>query len=483
MQTIEGRGRSILPMLLAVVLGSGCDSFLDVNENPNSPEHARVDFRLPALIGMFGHSVLFGSTALWGSEWMQQFSYNRETRAYSEIHRYELSAVDAQGPWNFAFATVMNEANNIMNETADAEEWVAYNAIAKFILAWSYSFVTDMWGPVPFREAFDPRNPDPVYDDQQMVYEAVHALIEEAITDLQRPATRVPGSNDLLFGGDLTRWLRLAYTVQARLHLRLAYAPGENPQDRAQRALTALQGGLTSNADDADFEYLGGQGARNPLWTFEDLVQLVASDHTVSLLAQLNDPRLPIVATPVPLALPEIVYRGHRNGGAEETDSTHSRIGPYFSAEDASLTWVSFADAKFIEAEARLIVDGAAAADAPYRAGMRANMEKMGVEAAQIDAYLAARPALSSAANPLEELITQKYIVNLFNIEAWNDWRRTGYPRLEIVEAAGLPGIPQRIRTPGSELSNNATNVAATGIPTGLEGMSVKVWWASQDPD
>ena len=43
---------------------------------------------------------------------------------------------------------------------------------------------------------------------------------------------------------------------------------------------------------------------------------------------------------------------------------------------------------------------------------------------------------------------------------------------------AVLPGIPQRIRTPGSELSNNINQVTATGIPIGLEGMSIKVWWA-----
>ena len=64
-------------------------------------------------------------------------------------------------------------------------------------------------------------------------------------------------------------------------------------------------------------------------------------------------------------------------------------------------------------------------------------------------------------------------------MEPWDDWRRTGYPRIpNPVPNAVLPGIPQRIRTPGSELSNNINQVTATGIPIGLEGMSIKVWWA-----
>ena len=110
-------------------------------------------------------------------------------------------------------------------------------------------------------------------------------------------------------------------------------------------------------------------------------------------------------------------------------------------------------------------------------------MQKLGVATAAVTAYVNARPSLTTAANPLEEIITQKYIANFLKVEPWNDWRRTGFPRLPApVEQAMLPGIPQRIRTPASELSNNANEVKAAGIPTGLEGMMAKVWWASQGP-
>ena len=143
---------------------------------------------------------------------------------------------------------------------------------------------------------------------------------------------------------------------------------------------------------------------------------------------------------------------------------------------------VSYADQKFTEAEATLIVSGPGAADLPYREGIRASMQKLGIANAAIDAYIAAQPPLGSVANPLEEIIIQKYIANYLKVESWNDWRRTGFPRLEIVDQAMLPGIPQRVRTPGSELTNNINQVRATGIPIGLEGMMTKVWWASQGP-
>ena len=105
-------------------------------------------------------------------------------------------------------------------------------------------------------------------------------------------------------------------------------------------------------------------------------------------------------------------------------------------------------------------------------------MTKLGVAAAAITTYVNAQPALNTLANPLEEIITQKYIANFLKTEPWNDWRRTGYPKLpNPVDRAVIPGIPQRIRTPGSELSNNINQVTATKVPIGLDGMLVKMWW------
>src|SRR5690606_23804397 len=133
-------------------------------------------------------------------------------------------------------------------------------------------------------------------------------------------------------------WVKLAHAVQAQLHLRLAYAPGENPAERAQAALTALAGGLTSNADDADFDYPGGQaGWRQPWWALEDRTTFKASEFYVELLRGLDDPRLPITVRPAVLDSigGSIVYRGHRNGAAEEQDSTISDVSSYFSADSA----------------------------------------------------------------------------------------------------------------------------------------------------
>jgi hypothetical protein len=477
----------------ALAIGAGgCKEFLDVNQNPNAPEQARVDIRLAALITMFVHSTYNGENSMWGAEWTQQFAYRGDTRPYAEVHRYELQETDATTAWDYFYSRPGRESFNMIQD-ASAEADVYYRGIGKLFYAWTFQLITDMWGTVPFTQAFDPTIREPKYDEQKVVYAGIEKALDEAVAALGAPAGRRPTNNDLLFAGDMARWTKLARFLQARTQLRIAYAPGEDKVARANKALAALAGALAGNADDVDFTYPGGQNARNPLWVFQDQRgTLVASEYMLNLLASRGDPRLPIMFTPVvfdsvrgtqrfPSRTP--TYVGQRNGASPLSDSTVSWIGPYYSNENATLNVVSYADQKFTEAEARLIVSGAAAADAAYREGIRAHMQKLGVATAAVNAYVAARPALASVANPLEEIITQKYIANFLKVEAWNDWRRTGFPRLPSpVEQAMLPGIPQRIRTPGSELSNNANEVKAAGIATGLEGMMTKVWWASQGP-
>jgi hypothetical protein len=485
------RAAAAAAVVLALGIG-GCQDFLDVNENPNAPEQAAVDIRLPALIAMFVHSTYYGENALWGSEWTQQFAFNRETRSYAEVHRYELQETDGTSAWDYYYTRPAREAANVIRDARDPQD-VYYRGIGKLFHAWTFQVITDLWGPVPYIQANDPTIREPKYDAQEVVYDSIEATLASALTDLTSATGRRPTANDLLFNGDVTRWAKLVRHLQGRLNIRLAYAPGEDKVARANAALAALAGAFASNADDADFTYAGGTGARNPNWTFTELRdQFVASEYMVELLKRRSDPRLPIMFMPIrydsilgtvkyPSTTPTFV--GHRSGGDPVTDSTVSWIGAYYSAENATLNVASYSDQKFTEAEARLIVGGAAAADAPYREGIRAHMQKLGVAAAAITAYVNARPSLTTVANPLEEIITQKYIANFLKVEPWNDWRRTGYPILPSpVPQAVIPGIPQRIRTPGSELSNNANQVAATAIPTGLEGMLTKVWWASQGP-
>src|SRR5262245_66392976 len=112
--------------LVAAIAMVGCNDLLDVNKDPNNAVAARVDLTMPSVIGVFGHSVLGGSLAFWSVEWMQQFSFNGNTRAYSNLHRYEVTTTDAGGPWSTIFANVMKESKNIKNGRASGSKRKSY---------------------------------------------------------------------------------------------------------------------------------------------------------------------------------------------------------------------------------------------------------------------------------------------------------------------------------------------------------------------
>lgn len=470
---------TIVFLTAAALTLSACDEgFLDVNEDPNSPQNAPIEMQLPGLIGEFGHGVVSGWPTILSARFTQQTSSNGSPYYYN-LDRYELGQpwFTWNDLWDRSYVDIMKNARALI-EDAEKREATNYSGIAKLIYAWNLAYITDGWGNVPLSEAFDPTNTTPAYDSQEQVYSEIFRLIDEAIADLEKNDPLKPGAGDLLYGGDMGKWTKTAYTLKARLLMRLTEAPGHDAATQAQQALQALQNGFQSNADDADFQYVDEQGSRNPWYRVHNgLEHHQMSTSHINLLKSLDDPRLSIQAEPAAAFLPDEKYVGHEPGGAGVGIDSVSAIGIAYAGPDAPGHWITYAEAKFIEAEAHQILGDLQAADAAYREGIRANMEKYGVAAGEIDAYLSARTSLTASENPLRDIITQKYIATFLTAEPWNDWRRTGYPELEPAEQAAIDGMPVRYAWPGSEMANNLDNVKATGLPTDRQVMLHPVWW------
>lgn len=465
---------------IVLTLAACSDSFLSsAREDPNSPQEAPIDMQLPGLIGEFGFGVVNGWPTILSARFTQQTSSNGSPYFYN-LDRYQLGQpwFTWNDPWGRSYVDIMKNAR-LLAEQAQEEDAPHYAGIARLIYAWNLSYVTDGWGDVPLSEAFDPSNTTPVYDAQEEVYSEIFSLLDQAIAEMEEQDPRTPGAEDLLYGGDMDKWVRAAYTLKARLKLRLTEAPGHDASQQAQEALDALSNGFQSNADDADFQYVDEQGSRNPWYRVRDEVthHQMAAFH-IDLLQSLDDPRLSIQAEPAEAYLPDQeVYVGHESGAEGVGEDSVSAIGAAYTAPDAPGTWISYAEAKFIEAEAHLIQGSLGEANMAYREGIQANMEKYGVSDSEIDNYLDGRPSLEDSADPLRDLITQKYIANFLTAEPWNDWRRTGYPELEPAEQAAIEGIPVRYAWPSSELSNNLDNLEASGLPLDRQVMLEPVWW------
>ncbi|MBW6537120.1 MAG: SusD/RagB family nutrient-binding outer membrane lipoprotein [Mariniphaga sp.] len=119
---------------------------------------------------------------------------------------------------------------------------------------------------------------------------------------------------------------------------------------------------------------------------------------------------------------------------------------------------VSAAEMHFTLAEMALKGWSVGDAESHYRAGIQNSLQPWGV-ADQFDAFYA-NVAFDGTA---EQVLTQKWVASFGNAtEAWNDYKRTGYPLLTLATDEARAPVPAlRFGYGGDELNNNTANVTA----------------------
>lgn len=133
----------------------------------------------------------------------------------------------------------------------------------------------------------------------------------------------------------------------------------------------------------------------------------------------------------------------------------------------------TYAEVKFIEAEAAFRDNNKSRALSAYRAGIRANMQKFQVASTDIDTYMndVNRVVNDETLLTLADIFKQKYIANYLNPETWNDVRRNGYAGYTMPSLANLPTFIRRLNYTQGERNKNSANV-----PVDLD-RTVKLWW------
>ncbi|MTI31485.1 SusD/RagB family nutrient-binding outer membrane lipoprotein [Xanthovirga aplysinae] len=503
---------NILFLSLLTLFFSACDDFLDVNTDPNNPTEVSEPLLLTGIITTFAYEMVGGTPVRVSSNWVQQTAYNTDIPHQGT---YQMTENDVNNTWTFTSYPLMENCR-VLAELAAEHEAYDYEGIAKIIWAWNLSITTDLYGNVPYSQAWKPLEfPQPAYDNQKDVYSAMQAMLDEGIAAIDKGSnygTKV-GGEDFIYQGDLAKWKKLAYTLKARLHLRLTYAPGMDPVQQADLALAALGNAFVSNDDDAQYGYLSDPGQENPWYQYaidgKWTLRYQMSDHYIELLKGLNDPRIHAQADLVAAEEDEegnvvvpAQYVGHVNGTVAQTVGSISPLGSFYSAADAQLYMITYPEVKFMEAEAKFIKRDIAGAEVAYQEGIRNSFDKLatgiiegGIASGElaedatvtalVDEYINAHGTLATArSEAYNQIMTQKYIANFLNFEAYNDWRRTGFPEISVVPepfVAALTTPALRWSYPSNEISYNATNFAAQNVPIGSNAGTVPVWWDSCD--
>ena len=145
-------------------------------------------------------------------------------------------------------------------------------------------------------------------------------------------------------------------------------------------------------------------------------------------------------------------------------------MGDYMAAGDAPIVLISYAEVKFIEAEALLETGDAAGAATAYNAGVLASLERVTGVADQtwMDDNNITKNDVSIS---LEDIIMQKRHALVGQVQPFSDWRRTGIPNLTVIAGATKTEIPRRFPYSQDEIIYNEANIPPVG------SIIVPVWW------
>lgn len=445
-----------LSALIAVVmLHTGCKKFVEgYDVSPNDPLEVNLEVLLTGTqVATFSNYT--GNLARLPAVLMNQLAGRQFQFEDFQLYVIRESAIDNE--FQQLYNGGMINAEVLAEKAGDDNKY--YRGIARILKVMNLGLATDMWGDVPNSAALkgleSESNFNPAYDTQENILRDIQSALDLAIQDLSSDAAsnlKVPGADDLIFGGDPGKWRNAARILKARYHNRLSKRDATGSANSALADLDAAYADGLSGAD-GDVMAYSGEAANewNQWYAFEQqrTGYLTMNQFFLDLLA--GDPRLPLYAT------------ANGAGGFDDQQP----IGPYYADFDSPLPLVTYFEAKFIEAEAAFRAGDKGRAATAFNAAVTANLNKLGVAD---PAYLLVHANETAATISLEKIMTQKYVAMFTQPEVWADWRRTNLPALTPNPDGDVAAIPRRLTTAQSE---RLYNTSATVITDILK----PVWW------
>ena len=407
-------------------------------------------------------------------------------------------------------------------------------ALTEVFLYDHLSQIVDIWGPVPFSKAgylgvtSDIADAYPAYDSDVDLYKMMltnlDALYNEisaykaSMTDLAKTKLE---KQDFINGGDLDKWLIYANALRLRLGVHVA-AQGSLAADGKAAVASAAKRALPTDWASSikvisDFD--GFQYWENFRDGYKD-INNVANQKMIDAMqiAGENDPRLPVIYIPNEAG----DFFGEYITETSDEQNEHNTYNEYEERYYAHLNGATFtynnllqspvmtaAEAYFLLAEAyqqgyasgnakEAFVKGVVASTEQYfnqnvnsdqtKASNSQYFKKFAEtdvpSDADVEAY--ANKVWEKYGDKMNAIMTQKWLH--FGImqapQAWTDIRRTGYPKLDYPTDNGagvvIKNIPQRVKYPNSELTNNRANYDANKDNVGGDTVDYVLFWAKK---
>ncbi len=462
---------SLLMLSLLLMVTSCTDDYSEVNKDPNSIASVGKA-ELPFLFTKALNSTSWGGQIdenLFSAQYCQYFANLAD---YFPTDQYEIVMEWVVSVWENHYVNAMPQLQTIMDNT---EPTSGEYALAKIWMAYSTHKVTDYWGPIPYSKAGVPALTVP-YDTQKDIYYDLFKKLTEGVATLEgMRGQNLFGDYDIIYGGNVDKWITFANTLRLRLALRISNIDPAKAKTEAEAAYAA--GVMESNDDNATAQ--NSIANINSISRMSEWNEFRMSAAMESVMTGYNDPRISRYWLP---AVGSGTYEGLRNGlsavqlgNPKNKAKTNSHIGPRWTAPesggiDSYLTTpsivMSAAEAYFLRAEGALLGwNMGGTVKNLYEIGITMSMNQWGVtNQGDILAYLSSTkvpiapndylnsPALNDitikfdntdANKQLEQIAMQKWLA-LFpdGFEAWADYRRRPSINLYPVANSKNPDIP-----------------------------------------
>jgi hypothetical protein len=516
---------SLLVFAGMLMMFGSCKKYLDINKNPNQATESTPDLILPqALTGTASNVNGFNSM---GAQLVGYMANAGGYGGFGTSITYNFSASDFAGRWSATYDN-LEDYQAILNYTDEDPAQGYYNAAARIMKAHGFQLLVDAYGDVPYTEALlGADNLNPKYDKAEDIYKDLVVQLDQAIAKIHATENEVGvvelGQMDVMFHGSMTKWIQLANTLKLRIVNRA--------KDKIDFGTVTFDpaGFLTTDAM-INPGYTRDNNRQNPKWSTWGFSPTGSDGNkawmpNTFVVAFYNGTKLsdPVRGGALYYQYPSTGTNrlGTEGVGIQSSPSgsfwypSSNRVGSTAGAAtgvlkgpSASLPIITAAESYFLQAEAA--VRGIISGDAKslFESGIKASYayllmkeDMAAVPAATVntafseylaeneDSYLVNFDEATSMDQKIEAIITQKYIaLNMVNSdEAWNEYRRTGYPKINsaagatatqtfassVSESTRADKLPARILYPSSEGSYNPTNV-----PKGISVFNSTIFWA-----
>jgi hypothetical protein len=330
---------------------------------------------------------------------------------------------------------------------AQAEGNTNLYAAALTLKAYTAQQTTDMWGKIPYSDAFKMNDGIiyPKYDEQHDIYLQILDELKEA-ADTFNNGTGDLGAGDWIFKGDVMKWKKFCNSIRLRVAMRMSF----KDETTAKSVIADVLGNpdtypiMTDNSDNAYFWWPGVSPDQEPWFVRMGALdgnkkdQYRTNSVMVEYLKANSDPRLPVYVDKNKYG----VYNGYKFYYGQTRDTMNngnnvSFIADRFGNNPAGFSpFMNCSEVYFIKAEAyaRNLVSGDARA--AYETGITKSCQENGVADDEITTFLAQpEVAWDSGTTPnIKKIALQKWL-SLFkqSVEAWSESRRTDTPLMESV--------------------------------------------------